>query len=122
MLASKARQSLREAQAHSRCANFDDAGFEGEELVMLAAPLLPIRLPRAISRWACAVLSQVNGVAVKNLKHLVELLRDSRDEFLDSASPGAARDADLSPQRIDRRDRRHPVSTTTASASNAPTT
>ena len=29
------------------------------------------------------MLAEVNGVAVKNLKHLVELVRDSRDEFLE---------------------------------------
>ena len=51
-----------------------------EELVIVAAPMFPHRITRGYDDPNRAVLSEINGVPVKNLRHLVELLRDSRDE------------------------------------------
>jgi S1-C subfamily serine protease len=61
----------------------DAPAFEGEELVYVPCPFLPHRLTKGYSPPAMRVLSEVNGVRVKNMPHLVELLRDSRDEFLE---------------------------------------
>jgi S1-C subfamily serine protease len=59
---------------------FDKPAFENEELIIVAAPLFPSRLTRGYDDPNQAVLSEVNGIRVKNLRHLVEILRDSRDE------------------------------------------
>ncbi len=60
----------------------DKPAFPGEELVVVSSPFLPHKLAKGYSSPAGLVVKSVNGVAVKNLFHLVELLRDSRDEFL----------------------------------------
>lgn len=60
----------------------DAPAFEGEQLVYMPCPFLPHRLTKGYSQPTMSVLSEVNGVKVKNLPHLVELLRDSSDEFL----------------------------------------
>ena len=59
---------------------FDKPLFENEELVIVASPLFPHRITRGYDDPNRAVLSEVNGVQIKNLRHLVEILRDNRDE------------------------------------------
>jgi hypothetical protein len=59
---------------------YDKPAFENEELIVVASPLFPTRITRGYDDPNRAVLGEVNGVKVKNLRHLVELLRDSRDE------------------------------------------
>ena len=61
---------------------YDKPAFENEELIVVASPLFPHRITRGYDDPNRAVLSEVNGVKLKNLRHLVELLRDSRDEQL----------------------------------------
>ncbi|MGE5215601.1 MAG: PDZ domain-containing protein [Chloroflexota bacterium] len=58
---------------------FDKPAFKNEELVIVASPLFPSRLTQGYDDPARAVLSEVNGIQVKNLRHLVEILRDNRD-------------------------------------------
>jgi len=59
---------------------YDKPAFENEELVVVASPLFPHRITKGYDDPNRAVLSEVNGVPVKNLRHLVEILRDSPDE------------------------------------------
>lgn len=59
---------------------YDKPAFEQEELVVVVSPLFPHRITRGYDDPNRSVLSEVNGVPVKNLRHLVEILRDSRDE------------------------------------------
>jgi S1-C subfamily serine protease len=59
---------------------FDKPAFENEELVTVVSPLFPHRITRGYDDPNRSVLSEVNGVPVKNLRHLVEILRDSREE------------------------------------------
>ena len=61
-------------------AAFDKPAFENEELVVVASPLFPDRITKGYDDPNRAVLSEVNGIKVKNLRHLVEFLRDNRDE------------------------------------------
>ncbi|MBN1566610.1 MAG: trypsin-like peptidase domain-containing protein [Acidobacteria bacterium] len=56
--------------------------FEGEELVMVPSPFFTHSLARNYSSPVMRVVNTVNGIAVKNLLHLVEIIRDSKDEFL----------------------------------------
>ncbi len=59
---------------------YDKPAFENEELIIVASPLFPSRLTRGYDDPSRAVLSEVNGIEVKNLRHLVEILRDNHDE------------------------------------------
>jgi S1-C subfamily serine protease len=56
--------------------------FEGEELVVVPAPFLPHKLVKGYGNPGGRIVSAVNGVAIKNLRHLVETLRDAKDEFV----------------------------------------
>ena len=59
---------------------FDKPAFESEELVVVASPLFPSRITKGYDDPSRSIVSEVNGIPVKNLRHLVEILRDSRDE------------------------------------------
>ena len=59
---------------------FDKPAFENEELVVVAAPLFPSRITKGYDDPNRSVVSEVNGTPIKNLRHLVEILRDNRDE------------------------------------------
>ena len=59
----------------------DRPKFDGEELVVVAAPMFPNKLGKGYSNPFTKVVKQVNGVAVKNLRHMVELLRDTKETF-----------------------------------------
>jgi len=61
----------------------DAPAFDGEQLVYMPCPFLPHRLTKGYAQPTMRVVSEVNGVKVKNLSHLAVLLRDSRDEFLE---------------------------------------
>lgn len=56
--------------------------FDGEELVVVPSPFFPHKLSKGYSDPAVEVVKTVNGVHVANLAHLVQLLRDSKDEFI----------------------------------------
>ena len=58
---------------------FDKPAFEGEELVVVSSPAFPHRITKGYDDPNRAVVSAVNGVPVKNLRHLVELIRDCQD-------------------------------------------
>ena len=58
------------------------SSFTGEELVLGPARLFSHRIGQGYSVPPFPVLKAVNGVPVRNLKHLVELIRDSRDRYL----------------------------------------
>ena len=58
----------------------DRPAFDDEELVVVSSPLFPHRITKGYDDPNRSVISEVNGVPVRNLRHLVELLRDSRDE------------------------------------------
>lgn len=58
---------------------YDRPSFEGEELVVVSSPAFPHGITKGYDDPNRAVVSEVNGVPVKNLRHLVELLRDLQD-------------------------------------------
>ncbi len=60
----------------------DMPAFDGEELVVVSSPFFPHRLARSYSNPAAQVVKAVNDIPIKNLSHLVEVLRDSRAEFI----------------------------------------
>jgi len=60
----------------------DPPAFEGEQLVALGVRLFPHRISKGYSGASFAVVEQINDTKVKNLRHLVELFRDAKGEFV----------------------------------------
>ena len=60
----------------------DQPAFPGEGLVVISSPFFPHKLAQGYGNPRMEVVKTVNGIGVKNLNHLVELLRDSKDEFI----------------------------------------
>ena len=58
----------------------DRPAFDDEELIVVASPLFPHRITKGYDDPNRSVISEINGVPVRNMRHLVELLRDNRDE------------------------------------------
>lgn len=56
--------------------------FAGEQLVVVPSPFFPHRLSQGYSSPQGQVVKSVNGIAIKNLAHLVTVLRDCRDEYV----------------------------------------
>jgi S1-C subfamily serine protease len=55
--------------------------YPSEELVVVAAPMFPHRISKGYDNPLSKVVKDVNGTPVKNLRHFVELLRDSKQKF-----------------------------------------
>jgi S1-C subfamily serine protease len=60
----------------------DRPDFPGEELVVVSSPFFPHKLSKGYSQPQSQVVESINGVAIKNLEHLVATLRDTTDEFV----------------------------------------
>jgi hypothetical protein len=60
----------------------DKPAFEDERVVVVSSPFFPHKLAKGYDNPVSSVVKSVNGVAIKNLDHLVEVLRDARDEFI----------------------------------------
>ena len=60
----------------------DQPAFPGEGLVVISSPFFPHKLAQGYSSPRSQVVKAVNGIPVKNLNHLVEILRDAKDEFI----------------------------------------
>jgi S1-C subfamily serine protease len=60
----------------------DKPAFPGERLVIVPCPFFPQRLAKGYGNPAWQVLKTVNHQPVRNLAHLVETLRDLKDEFV----------------------------------------
>ncbi len=66
---------------------YDAPRFEGEQLVIVSTRLLPHRISMGYRNPTTNVLKSVNGTKIKNLRHLVETLRelDARQVAFDFA-------------------------------------
>jgi S1-C subfamily serine protease len=62
----------------------DDVAFDGEELVGVFSPMFSHKITKGYNTKATGmgIISHVNDVPVKNLVHLVELLRDNANQFV----------------------------------------
>ena len=59
----------------------DRTSFAGERLVIVGHPLFSHKISKGYRMTYSMALAEVNGVRIRNLKHLVEFLRDNRDEY-----------------------------------------
>ncbi len=55
--------------------------FEGEELVAISSPIFPHPLGKGYDNPFSKIVKEVNGIRIKNLRHFVEVLRDSKEKF-----------------------------------------
>ncbi len=60
----------------------DKPAFDGEHLVVVTSPFFPHKLSKGYGNPALQVVKNINGRAIKNLPHLVEVLRDLTEEFV----------------------------------------
>lgn len=60
----------------------DRPAFPGQQLVFVTSPLLSHKISRGYPNPLLRVVEKVNDTPVKNLQHLVELLRDAGGEFV----------------------------------------
>jgi hypothetical protein len=60
----------------------DKPAFPGEQLVLVASPFLPHQIANNYSNPQAKVVEFINGTRIRNLQHLVEVVRDSKDEFV----------------------------------------
>jgi S1-C subfamily serine protease len=60
----------------------DRPAFEGEGIVFVPSPFFPSPLSKGYADPAMRVVASVNGIRVRNLLHLVEIIRDATDPFI----------------------------------------
>jgi S1-C subfamily serine protease len=60
----------------------DRVAFPGEQLVVVTSPLLPHPIARGYEEPLGQVIETINGTKIRNLGHLVEVIRDCQDEYL----------------------------------------
>jgi hypothetical protein len=60
----------------------DKPAFPGERLVVVSSPFFPHKLGRGYGNPISKVVKSINGIPIKNLDHLVEVLRDSKEQFI----------------------------------------
>jgi S1-C subfamily serine protease len=60
----------------------EDPSFAGERIVIVAFPMFSHPIARGYSDPYTEAVSEVNGVRIRNLVHLVEVLRDATGEFV----------------------------------------
>jgi S1-C subfamily serine protease len=58
------------------------ASFDGEEMVVVPSPFFPHKLSKGYSDPSVQVVKTINGIRIKNLAHLVQVLHDCKDEFI----------------------------------------
>jgi S1-C subfamily serine protease len=61
--------------------SWDKPAFDGEGLVVITSPFFPHALSRGYANPLAQVIKSVNGIRIKNLAHLVEVLRDSKEQY-----------------------------------------
>ena len=62
--------------------NYDKAAFPGEGLVVVSSPFFPHKLAKGYSDPFAQVIKSINGIRIKNLHHLVEVLRDATGKYI----------------------------------------
>jgi S1-C subfamily serine protease len=76
----RARRGIELTESYRR---FNDrTAFPGEELVVVTSPLFAHKIAKGYADPLGQAVASVNRVPVKNLRHLVELLRDAKGEFV----------------------------------------
>jgi S1-C subfamily serine protease len=59
----------------------DQPRFPGEQLVVVSSRMFPHRIAKGYDNPSFKVVKEINGIKVKNIRHMVELLRDSKEKY-----------------------------------------
>ena len=59
---------------------YDKPAFAGEEMVIICSPMFPHSITKGYDDPSGSVVSELDGVPVKNLRHFVEILRDGKGQ------------------------------------------
>ncbi|MDH3445008.1 MAG: serine protease, partial [Deltaproteobacteria bacterium] len=70
--------SLRRRSSPLVTRRYDKPSFPGEEIVAVSSPMFPHRITNGYDDPNRAVVTELNDIPIKNLRHLVELVRDLR--------------------------------------------
>lgn len=73
--------------------------FAGQRLVYISSPFFPHKLSKGYGNPVLKVIQSVNRRAVKNLPNLVEIIRDSKDEFLTIECAGRSSETLVFPRK-----------------------
>lgn len=60
----------------------EEPAFEGEEVVVVAAPMFDNRITKGYDGHHLAVVSKINGTKVKNLAHLAKLFSELKGDYV----------------------------------------
>jgi S1-C subfamily serine protease len=76
--------------------------FAGEQLVIVPSPFFPHKLSKGYGNPATRVVETVNGIRIKNLLHLVRVLRDATDPFIVIKFAGKSQETVVFPRQESR--------------------
>jgi S1-C subfamily serine protease len=71
----------------------DRPAFPGERIVIVPQAMFTHRISKGLEDPYGNAVAEVNGVRIRNLKHLVEVIRDATGEYLEITFQGRANDA-----------------------------
>ena len=77
----------------------DKPAFPGEELVVISSPFFPHKLAKGYDNPVSRVVESINGIAIKNLAHLVAVLRDAKQDFITVLFAGRGGEAVVFPRK-----------------------
>jgi len=77
----------------------DQPAFLGEALVVVSSPFFPHKLAEGYDSPQVNVVASVNGIPIRNLEHLVAVLRDARDPFIRFEFAGRNREVLIFPRK-----------------------
>ena len=77
----------------------DKQAFPGERLVVVSSPFFPHKLAQGYGNPLGQVVKKVNGILIKNLAHLVAVLRDCRDDFITIEFDGRGEETVVFPRK-----------------------
>ena len=77
----------------------DKPAFPGEALVIVCSPFFPHKLTKGYGNPIAHVVESINGKHINNLAHLVEVLRDSKDDFITIEFAGRGGEALVLPRK-----------------------
>ena len=60
----------------------DKPAFDGEQIVVVSSPFFPHKLAVGYSPPYYQVVKSINDIPIKNLNHLVQVLRDLKDDYV----------------------------------------
>ncbi|MGO9471016.1 MAG: trypsin-like peptidase domain-containing protein [Isosphaeraceae bacterium] len=66
--------------------------FPGERIVIIGHPLFTHKLGKGYDVSSAPAVAAVNGVRIRNLKHAVEVIRDSKSEYIEFTFHGKSND------------------------------